>query len=161
MEEIHTKMSPRSNELKLFLEAWFPTMKENPPIPIFIKYFNPNAQSLEGVCHLYVRKFGKVGDILKILCEKKKFPPHTPLNIYEEIKPHMIKEMKPELTFQQSEIQDGDIICFQKALTEQEVNKHIAACRICDIPTFYERLAVRIVVQFKPKHKNRKQDPEF
>ena|SRR5437764_2822155 len=25
--------------------------------------------------------------------------------------------MKPNLTFQQSEIQDGDIICFQKALT--------------------------------------------
>ena len=32
----------------------------------------------------------------------------------------MIEEMKLNSTFQQSEIKDGDIICFQKALTEME-----------------------------------------
>ena len=32
----------------------------------------------------------------------------------------MIEEMRLKSTFQQLEIQDGDIICFQKALTEKE-----------------------------------------
>ncbi|CAG8814142.1 26989_t:CDS:2, partial [Racocetra persica] len=92
MEEIRKKMVPRHNDLKLFLEvadksingkAWFPPKEKNSYILVFIKYFNPDTQSLEGVCHLYVRKFGKVGDIIPILCKKKNFPPRTPLNIYE------------------------------------------------------------------------------
>ena len=32
----------------------------------------------------------------------------------------MIEEMKPKSTFQQSEIQDGDIICYQRTLSEKE-----------------------------------------
>ncbi|CAG8844218.1 17810_t:CDS:2, partial [Racocetra persica] len=78
-----------------------------------------------------------------------------------EVKPNLIEEKNPELTFQQSEMQDGDIICFQKALTEQEVQEHTNAGRIYDIPTFYELLAMRVVVQFKPKHEDHKQKPEF
>ncbi|CAG8491983.1 14575_t:CDS:10, partial [Cetraspora pellucida] len=164
MEEIYMNMTLRQNEVKLFLEVaetWFRKMDVNSHIMIFVKYFNPDTQSLEGLCHLYVQKFGKVGDIIPILCKKKKFPRRTSLKIYEEVKPNMIEEMKPKLTFQQSEIQDGDIICFQKALTKQEVKKHTIAGRIYDVPTFYESLSMRIVVQFKPKHKDREQKPEF
>ncbi|CAG8813303.1 34982_t:CDS:10, partial [Gigaspora margarita] len=149
MEELHIKMAVRQIELKLFLEmakpingkVWFPRVENDSPyILVFIKYFNPDTQSLEGLCHLYIQKFDKVGDIIPILCEKKEFPPHTPLKIYEEIKPNMIIEMKPNLTFSKSEIQDGDIICFQKALTEEEVQGHTSADRICDIPSFYMSL---------------------
>lgn len=38
----------------------------------------------------------------------------------QEIKPGMIEVMKPKLTFAQSEIQDGDIVCFQAELNEKE-----------------------------------------
>ena len=38
----------------------------------------------------------------------------------QEIKPGMIELMKPKLSFAQSEIQDGDIICFQVDLPENE-----------------------------------------
>jgi ubiquitin carboxyl-terminal hydrolase 7 len=38
----------------------------------------------------------------------------------KEIKPTMIELMKPKLTFAQSEIQDGDIICFQVDLPDKE-----------------------------------------
>lgn len=38
----------------------------------------------------------------------------------QEIKPGMIELMKPKLSFAQSEIQDGDIICFQVDLPEKE-----------------------------------------
>jgi hypothetical protein len=46
----------------------------------------------------------------------------------------MIMEMNSELTFQQSEIQSGDIICFQKVLTEKE---YILALYNIFICTFY------------------------
>ena len=38
----------------------------------------------------------------------------------QEIKPGMIELMKPKLTFTQSEIQDGDIICFQVDINDKE-----------------------------------------
>ncbi|CAG8548591.1 11917_t:CDS:10 [Cetraspora pellucida] len=132
MEKIHKKVAPRQDELKLFLE-----MADKP--------FNG--------------KFGKVGDIIPILCKIKNFLPNTPLKIYEEVKPNMIEEMKLRWTFKRSEIQNGDIICFQKVLTEREIQKYTDAGRIHDIPTFYESLSMRVVIKFKPKH--REQKPEF
>jgi len=142
-------------------KSWFPPTEGNSHIMVFLKYFDPDTQTLEGLGHLYIQKFGKVGDYTRILCEKKEFPPDTPLKIYEEIKPNMIEEMKPKNTFQQSEIQDGDIICFQKALTEKEIQEHMAASRIHSIPHFYESLSLRVVVSFKPKLKDREPKPEF
>jgi len=32
----------------------------------------------------------------------------------------MIEPMKPKMTLQQAEIQDGDIVCFQKVLSDSE-----------------------------------------
>ncbi|CAG8473953.1 35423_t:CDS:10, partial [Racocetra persica] len=170
MEEIHKKFMPSSNELKFFLEVahkrinskeWFPPYEDSSDILVFIKYFDPDKQSLKGVCYFYVQKYGKVGDIIPILCEKKNFPPDTPLKIYEEIKPSMIEEMKPKLTFHISEIQHGDIICFQKALTEQKAQEYFTAGYYRNIPQFYESLSLRIVVRFKPRHKDREPKSEF
>ncbi|RIB21024.1 ICP0-binding domain of ubiquitin-specific protease 7-domain-containing protein [Gigaspora rosea] len=170
MGEINKKTVPTPSELKLFLEVakpingkvWFPRVDtDSPYMLVFIKYFNPDTQSLEGLCHLYIRKFDKVADIIPILCEKKDFPPHTPLKIYEEIKPYMIEEMKPNLTFQKSEIQNGDIICFQKALTEEEIQGHTTAGRIYNIPAFYDSLYMKIIVHFKPRYKDIEPNPEF
>ncbi|KAG9295196.1 hypothetical protein G9A89_006177 [Geosiphon pyriformis] len=169
MEDVHSKMASRQNELKLYLEiadkqlngkTWFPPLEGNSYIMVFLKYFDPDMQSLEGLGHLYIQKLGKVGDILQLLCEKKGFPPNTPLKIYEEIKPNMIEEMKTKATFHQSEIQDGDIICFTKALTEKEIQDHHAENRIATIPQFYEHLTCRIVVQFKPKPRDREPKPK-
>ncbi|KAF0511326.1 cysteine proteinase [Gigaspora margarita] len=107
-----------------------------------------------GLGHSYVKELDKVCDIIPILCEKKEFPPHTTLRIYEEVKPSMIEKMKSKWTFQQAEIQNGDIICFQKDLTDEISHKLNAAA-------FYESLYMRIVVQFKQKYKDQEQKPEF
>ncbi|CAB4475303.1 unnamed protein product [Rhizophagus irregularis] len=160
MGKIHANMTSRQNGMKLYMEVadkpingktWFPAVSNANNIIVFLKYFDPDKQTLEGLGHLYVQKFGRVRDITRILCEKKKFSPNTPLKIYEEIKPNMIEEKKPKSTFQQSEMQDGDIICFQKTLTEKEIQKHKTAGHCWDIPHFYELLTLRIVVSFKPK----------
>ncbi|PKC06208.1 hypothetical protein RhiirA5_483430, partial [Rhizophagus irregularis] len=160
MEEIHEKTSVQ-NEMKLYMETWFLAIPHENNIMIILKYFDPDKQAFEGLGHLYVQKFGKVGDITCVLCEKKNFSPDTPLKIYEEIKPNMIEKMEFESTFQQSEIQDGDIICFQKDLTEKEIQEHTISGRYWDIPHFYESLTLRIVVSFKPKLKDRDPKPEF
>lgn len=47
------------------------------------------------------------------------FEAGTPISLYEEIKPEMIEGMDLEKTFAQSEIQDGDIICIEKELSEE------------------------------------------
>ncbi|RIB10406.1 ICP0-binding domain of ubiquitin-specific protease 7-domain-containing protein [Gigaspora rosea] len=163
MGEIYIKMVGRQNELKFFLEVadkpiddktWFPHTEGNScHIMILIKYFNYDTQSLEGLGHLYVKELDKICDIIPILCEKKEFPPHTPLRIYEEVTPSTIERMNPKWTFQQSEIQNGDIICFQKDLTEEKQEFTAAA--------FYESLSMRIVVLFKQRYKDQEQKPEF
>ncbi|KAF0514964.1 putative ubiquitin-specific processing protease 21 [Gigaspora margarita] len=145
MEKVHKEHAKRQNELKLFLnvmdrpfkdKVWFP---RGSLIMIFVKYFDPDLQSLKGLCHFYIEKFHKVGDIIPSLCKAKEFPPHTHVKIYEdEIKPNMIEKMNPKHSFDDSEIQNGDIICFQKALTKEEVRKYTAIGFIHDIPTFYE-----------------------
>ncbi|GBB86550.1 hypothetical protein RclHR1_12980003 [Rhizophagus clarus] len=158
MEEIHKKMTSRQKEMKLYMEiadrsingkTWFPTIPET--IMVFLKYFDPDKQALEGLGHLYIQKFDKVGNITRVLCKKKEFPPNTPLKLYEEIKPNMIDEMKLDSTFQQSEIYDGDIICFQKTLTEREIQEHTTAGRYWNIPDFYKSFTSNVVVSFKPK----------
>lgn len=40
--------------------------------------------------------------------------------LHQEIKPNMIELMKLKYTFLQSEIQDGDILCFQAEPSEAE-----------------------------------------
>lgn len=113
MKKIYIEMASKQNELKLFLEvayrpindkSWFPPIEKE--ILIWLGYIN-------------IQKFSYVRDIIPILCKKKEYPPYTPLKIYEEIKPKMIEKLDPNLTFQQSEIDYGDIICFRKVLTDK------------------------------------------
>ncbi|RGB42730.1 ICP0-binding domain of ubiquitin-specific protease 7-domain-containing protein [Rhizophagus diaphanus] len=149
MEGIRDEIVPRQNELKLYMEVadkpindetWFPLIEENKNIIVFLKYFDPDTQTLEGLGHLYVQEFDKVGDYINVFCKRKNLPPDTPLKIYEEIKPSMIEEMNPNFTIKQSEIQNGDIICFQKA-SNMKIREHIKSIRIFEIPKFYKLLS--------------------
>ena len=87
---------------------------------IFLKHFDIANQKLTGVGKVYVPRANKVSDLIPLINERMRWTPGTPLKLYEEIKPGMIELMKPKLTFTQSEIQDGDIICFQVDVAEKE-----------------------------------------
>ncbi|CAG8739456.1 34264_t:CDS:10, partial [Racocetra persica] len=150
MDRIYEGLGLRQNEMNLYLEiahkpingeAWFPPTTRNPYVMIFVKYFDPNTQYLEGLGHIYIQKPYEVDDIIPILCEKKEFPPHTPLRVYKETRTSMVAVT--------NNLNDGDIICFQKEFIE------------IDIPTFYKSLSTRIIVQFWPKFKDEKQKSEF
>ena len=77
--------------------------------------------------------------------------PVSNLALYEEIKHSMIEPMKLKNTLSQAEIQDGDIVCFQKAFTDKETAAILSAGQISDARDFYDYLLNRMTVTFSPK----------
>ena len=83
-----------------------------------------------------MKKNDKVGDLIPVILAEMNWSTNTSLRLYEvclcgdlnwgsadinqEIKPSMIEPMKPKQNFGQAEIQDGDIICFQRDLNMKE-----------------------------------------
>jgi hypothetical protein len=63
----------------------------------------------------------------------------------------MIELMKPKYTFTQSEIQDGDIICFQVDISDKEIHDLEAQALYSNPPQFYDFLQNRVMVLFRPK----------
>ena len=53
-------------------------------------------------------------------------------------------------TFAQAELSDGDIICFQKELTPEEV-AHLPDPTLASAPSYYDALVNRVTVIFKNK----------
>ena len=41
------------------------------------------------------------------------------LSFSQEVKPDMVEPMEPNRTLAQSDIQDGDIVCFQKVIHDE------------------------------------------
>ena len=73
------------------------------------------------------------------------------LALYEEIKHSMIEPMKPKSTLAQAEIQDGDIVCFQKVISDKETSALLSSGHYSDARDFYDYLLNRVSVCFSPK----------
>ena len=74
----------------------------------------------------------------------------------------MIELMKPKYTFTQSEIQDGDIICFQVDISDKEVHDLESQGLYSNPQQFYDFLQNRVMVLFRPKFDEPDVDqPEF
>lgn len=131
-----------------------PHADNNIPILVFLKYFDYEAQTLTGVGYIYLKRQNKVSDMIpsirKTMDWRRENVPTVAL--YEEIKHSMIERMKFKMTLQQAEIQNGDIVCFQKALSNQE---QLALQQTGDCATaeeFYDYLLNRIYVAFVPRN---------
>ncbi|KAK4048743.1 ubiquitin-specific protease ubp15 [Microbotryomycetes sp. JL221] len=169
METVRDKMASRQHDLKLYLEYISPEIKSDwvkrhgnePPIVIFVKNFDVAHQTLAGLGHFYVHRHMRVSDLALMINERMRFPATTPLRIYEEIKPNMIELMKMKATFLQSEIQDGDIVCFQVEMQESEA-QDLDKQNMFTTPTqFYDFFLNRVVVSFKPKFEDPEPRQEF
>ncbi|KFH73362.1 ubiquitin thiolesterase [Podila verticillata NRRL 6337] len=132
--------------------SWFQNDSQSGTIMIFIKYYDPFTSTLEGVGKLHVQKQSKVGEIVPQLLEKKGLPSSTAVKLFEEIKPTMIEPMKMKSTFNQCEIQGGDIVVFQKDLTPKEMTELQHQGLRPSAPQHYEYIFNRVVVEFKPKN---------
>lgn len=96
---------------------------KNDLILLFLKHFDVETQSLHGVGHVYINKEKKIEDLVPLICKKmgwgEKLPGDDKIMLWEEIKPTMIENLKPRMTLKMAELQDGDILCFQR-MTEKK-----------------------------------------
>ncbi|KAF6765135.1 ubiquitin carboxyl-terminal hydrolase 5 [Ephemerocybe angulata] len=166
VEVIRNNMSARQSDLRLYLDIIPDPTKPDPPpqsIMIFLKHFDTSKQSLLGAGKVCVLRSNKVGDLVPLINERMRWTPGTPLKLYEEIKPGMIELMKPKQSFAQSEIQDGDIICFQVDLPEKEIHDLEVVQGLYSNPVqFYDFLQNRVMIFFRPRHEELSQEfPEF
>ncbi|KAJ2913743.1 hypothetical protein MD484_g6676, partial [Candolleomyces efflorescens] len=165
VEVIRNNMSARQTDLRLYLDIIPDPAKPDPPpqsIMVFLKHFDTSKQTLLGAGKVYVLRSNKVGDLIPMINERMRWTPGTPIKLFEEIKPGMIELMKPKLSFAQSEIQDGDIICFQVDLPEKEVHDLDMQGLYSNPVQFYDFLQNRVMIVFRPKHEEPSQEqPEF
>ena len=180
MEAAYARYSVRDRSFRLWAEQatlfengvpfWpnvTPPNKNDPYILIFLKHFDAEAQTLTGVGHIYLRKQSKVSDMFPLILQKMGWAdgatstdkPLTngsttspvALSLYEEIKSSMIEPMKPKSTLQAAEIQDGDIVCFQRQLPESRVSAIASTGAYTDAREFYDYLLNRKRVVFSPR----------
>ncbi|KAK1577063.1 hypothetical protein Q3G72_018733 [Acer saccharum] len=140
-------------ELKLFLEVEIgqPVAlpeKTKEEILLFFKLYDPLKEELRYAGRLLVKGSGKPVEILTKLNEMAGFGPDEEIDLYEEIKfePNVMCEpIDKKITFSASQLEDGDIICFQKS--SQSGNDE--QCRYPDVPSFMDYVHNRLVVRFR------------
>lgn len=161
VEEARIKYGPRKDPRKdeqplfqLWMDVSTPDPHEQPQewpsedfVLIFLKNFDVHTQTLSGIASIHVRKNQKVQDLAPVILSKMNWPAGTDFMLFEEIKHDMIDVMKPKQTFQQSEIQDGDIITFQRTVKDSELP---STALYTDARQYYDYLLNRIFVTFAP-----------
>lgn len=73
--------------------------------------------------------------------------------LLQEIKPGMIELMNPERTFAQSEMQDGDIVCFHVDIPDNEVDALESRGLYSNPQQFYNFLQNRLAERERDKRK--------
>jgi ubiquitin carboxyl-terminal hydrolase 7 len=120
---------------------------------VFLKYYDPLTKNMEFVGNYIIdRREKKFIEMVPDFNEMMGFPKDTPLILFEEIKPDMIEEIPLKNNSIEAEIGNGDIICFQKALTQEKEEKlRKAPDSIVYIPDFFKFVRNKILIVFKER----------
>ncbi|KAI3906978.1 hypothetical protein MKW92_023594 [Papaver armeniacum] len=160
VEQISSKAA-RNAELELFLEVEIGTKLDPIPPPcyktkedilLFFKLYDPEKEVIRYVGRLIVKGSGKPLEILKRLNEMAGFPPDEEIQLYEEIsfEPTVICEhIDKNLTFCDNQLEDGDIICFQKPASPHSMTPN----RYHDVTSFLEYVHNLQVMHFRSLEK--------
>ncbi|KAG7035812.1 Ubiquitin carboxyl-terminal hydrolase 12 [Cucurbita argyrosperma subsp. argyrosperma] len=163
LREVSNKV--HNAELKLLLEVEYgldsrpiaPPDKTKDDILLFFKLYEPEKEELRYVGRLFVKGNGKPFEILKKLNDMAGYAPEEEIELYEEIKfePNIMCEpIDKKFTFRASQLEDGDIICFQKSPPVENVEQY----RYPDVPSFLEYVHNRQVVHFRSIEKPKEDD---
>ncbi|XP_057782079.1 ubiquitin C-terminal hydrolase 12-like isoform X2 [Salvia miltiorrhiza] len=147
-------------ELRLFLELELGPDLRPIPLPnkakddilLFFKLYDPEKEELRYVGRLFVKSLGKPVDILTRLNEMAGYAPEEDIELYEEIKfdPNvMCEHIEKRFTFRSSQLEDGDIVCFQKSLP----NEARQQLRCPDVRSFFEYRHNLQVIHFRSLEK--------
>ncbi|PHT51573.1 Ubiquitin carboxyl-terminal hydrolase 13 [Capsicum baccatum] len=135
-----------SAEIKLFLEVELcldlrplspPGKVKEEEILIFFKLYDPLKENIRYIGRLSVKGSGKLQDILSKLKEFAGVSPNEEIELYKEInfEPSvMCEKIDNMLSFSECQLEDGDIICFQKSLQNQCIEQY----RFPEVPSFLE-----------------------
>ncbi|XP_047962654.1 ubiquitin C-terminal hydrolase 12-like isoform X1 [Salvia hispanica] len=143
-------------ELKLFLEVEFGLDLQSIPLPeitkddilLFFKLYDPEKEELRYAGRLLVKGTAKPIEILSKLNEMAGFSPDEEIELFEEIKfePSVMCEcLHKRASFLSSQIENGDIICFQKRPSDKWKDK----IRFPDVPSYLEYVKNRQVVHVR------------
>ncbi|KAL6585578.1 CSN-associated deubiquitinating enzyme Ubp12 [Orobanche minor] len=147
-------------ELKLFLEVEHGQDLHPLPLPekykedilLFFKLYDPIKEELRYVGRLFMKSSTKPIEILTKLNELAGYDPDQEIELFEEIKFEpsvMCERLDKRASFKFNQIEDGDIICFQKRhLPETEEQM-----RFPDVPSFLEYVKNRQIVHFRALEK--------
>ncbi|MCJ1310532.1 hypothetical protein MMC25_004196 [Agyrium rufum] len=167
VEEAYTKFGSRDKYFRLWAEIAEADSDGKPDLPlehvnaspnnqhilIFLKHYDVDAQTLMGVGHVYAAKHSKISDLVPLINHKMGWPSHnnTSIVMFEEIKHTMIEPLKSKSTLQQAEIQDGDIVCFQRSVGESEARVIAEKGGCASARDFYDYLLNRTIITFLPR----------
>ncbi|XP_059429069.1 ubiquitin C-terminal hydrolase 12-like [Corylus avellana] len=163
LREVSNKV--HNAELKLFLEvehgldlcAVAPPDKTKDDILLFFKLYDPEKEELRYVGRLFVKGAGKAVEILTKLNEMAGYAPDEDIELYEEIKFEpsvMCESIERQSTFRANQLEDGDIICFQKSSPAESGDQF----RYPDVPSFLDYVYNRQVVHFRALDKPKEDD---
>ncbi|XP_066396753.1 ubiquitin C-terminal hydrolase 12-like isoform X2 [Miscanthus floridulus] len=152
-------------ELKLFLEVELGLDLKPLPLPdktredifLFFKLYEPEKEQLRYVGRLFVKASGRPQDILPKLRMLAGFSQDDDIELYEEIKfePNVMCEyIDNRLLFRSCQLEDGDIICFQKSSKPDSADRY----RFPDVPSFLTYIRNRQVVHFRSLEKPKEDD---
>ncbi|GKC24544.1 ubiquitin carboxyl-terminal hydrolase 12-like protein isoform X2 [Tanacetum coccineum] len=152
-------------ELKLFLEIEIgPDLNPLPPpdktkddILLFFKLYDPEKEELRFVGRSFVKSLGKPIEIIPKLNQFAGFSPDEEIELYEEIKFEpsvMCERLEKRASFKSSQLEDGDIICFQKPSQSFDYEKY----RYPDVPSFLEYVKNRQMVHFRSLDRPKEDD---
>ncbi|KAL0008201.1 hypothetical protein SO802_009703 [Lithocarpus litseifolius] len=158
LKEVSNKAN--NAELKLFLEVELgqdlqpvpPPERTKEDILLFFKLYDPSKEELRYVGRLFVKGSGKPVEILPKLNEMAGFSADEEIELYEEIKFEptiMCERVDKKVTFRASQLEDGDIVCFQKSPQVGSSDQ----CRYPDVPSFLDYVHNRQVVRFRSLEK--------
>ncbi|CAA2983781.1 ubiquitin carboxyl-terminal hydrolase 12-like isoform X2 [Olea europaea subsp. europaea] len=143
-------------ELKLFLEIECGQDLHPVPLPdkskedilLFFKLYDPEKEELRYVGRFFVKSSSKPIEILTKLNELAGFASDEEIELFEEIKFEpsvMCERLDIRASFRFSQIEDGDIICFQKRPVPEGEEKF----RFPDVASFLEYVKNRQIVHFR------------
>ncbi|KAM1524129.1 hypothetical protein ACFX10_008759 [Malus domestica] len=153
-----------NGELKLFLEVEFgpdlclipPPAKTKKDILVFFKLYEPEKRELRFVGRLFVKSCSRPVEILAKLNQLAGFSPDEEIELYPEISSEpciMWEQLDKKIPFRFSQIQDGDIICFQKSTPHGS-----EVCKYPNVPSFFKYLHYRQIVRFRSLEKPNEDD---
>lgn len=170
-EELQTvgqlrEVSNKTNaaDLKLFLEVEYGPDLQPMPLPekskedilLFFKLYDPEKEEFRFVGRFFVKSSNKPIEIVAKLNDLAGFDPDQEIDLFEEIKFEptvMCERLDKRASFRFSQIEDGDIICFQKRSSTE-----VEHFRYPLVPAFLEYVKNRQVVHFRSLEKPKEDD---